>query len=223
MAVRILSREARPFKDRQEAGLALAAELEYLGGKDSVVLGVPRGGMVIAAEISRVLGARLDVVLSHKIGAPGNPEFAIGAIAEDGSMFIDAANALATGADESYLQQTKAKELATIANRRQIYRKNYPKIPLKQKSVIITDDGLATGATLQAALACVRLERPKNITAAIPVASRESLQKISGYADEFLVLRLPEYFAAVGQFYLDFPQTSDEEVLAILSRFSGAS
>ena len=221
MTVRIISRNAELFKNRKEAGWLLAKELGDLGGKETVALGIPRGGVIVAAEVSRLLSVELDVALSRKIGAPQNPEFAIGALSEDGRVFIDEAAAFQVGADKSYIQEITTKQLAEIAYRKEIYRKVRPKVYLKQRRVIVIDDGLATGATMQAALLSIRQEGPKSITVAVPVAPQESLEKIVGYADDVLCLRVPEYFAAVGQFYLEFTEVNDKEVLEILRRGYG--
>ncbi|MDO8663180.1 MAG: phosphoribosyltransferase family protein [Candidatus Omnitrophota bacterium] len=218
MSPRIFSQNSQPFQDREEAGRLLAKELRNLGGKETVVLGIPRGGMIVAAEVSRLLGADLDIVLARKIGAPGNPEFAIGAVSEDGREFVDQSIALQVGADEFFIQEAKARQLEMIANRKNLYRKAQPKVSLKQRLVIIVDDGLATGATMQAALWSAREEGPGSIIAALPVASKDGLEKIAGYADEAFCLRAPDYFSAVSQFYRQFPEVTDKEVLEILAR-----
>lgn len=218
MALRIVSRSSEPFKDRQEAGRILGAELKRLDGKDAVVLGIPRGGLIVASEVAHILRSELDVVLAHKIGAPGNSEFAIGAICEDGSEIIDESVASQVGADKSYIQETKKRLLEELESRKAFYRKVCPKAPLEKRVVILIDDGLATAATAQAALWFVRAQAPKSILAAFPVASMEGLKKISGHADQVFCLRAPDYFSAVGQFYLEFPEVTDKEVLSILGR-----
>ncbi len=218
MALHIFSRDSKPFQNRQEAGRLLANELKHLVAKDAVVLGIPRGGIIVAVEVSRLLEADLDVVLARKIGAPGNPEFAIGAISEDGRQFVDESAAFGVGADQLYIQEVKARQLEIISNRKSLYRKIKPKVPLKQRLVILIDDGLATGATMQAALWSAREEGAKSIIAALPVASKDGLGKIIGYADEVFCLREPDHFSAVGKFYTQFPEVSDKEVLEILSK-----
>lgn len=218
MALRIFSRNQKPFQTRQEAGQLLAKELRPFVGQNALVLGIPRGGIVVAAQVSRLLTADLDIVLARKIGAPGNPEFAIGAISEDGREFVNASVADQVGADEPYLQEAQAKQLEEIAMRKSLYRKTLPKIPLKERLVILIDDGLATGATMQAGLWSAREEGPKSIIAALPVASPDGLELIAGYADEVFCLRAPDYFSAVGQFYSQFSEVSDQEVLEILKK-----
>lgn len=180
------------------------------------MLGIPRGGIVVAAEISRLLKAQLDIVLSRKLGAPGNPELAVGSISEQGKLFLNEDLASAVGADKSYIQAEKARQLAEIKNRIQLFRRVKAKAPLKGKTVIVTDDGVATGATMQAALWAIKKENPKELIAAIPVAAKESVELLAGFADETIVLRQPEYLGAISQFYLHFEQVSDKEVLNIL-------
>jgi len=218
LSLRIVSRSAEPFKDRFEAGQILGEELKRLDGKNAVVLGIPRGGLIVASEVAHSLNVKLDVVLAHKIGAPGNPEFAIGALCEDGFEFIDEYNALQAGADKQYINEIKAKLLEALEGRKMFYRKVCPKISLEQRVVVLIDDGLATGATVQAALWSIRREKPKSILAAFPVASMDGLKRISGYADQVFCLRAPDYFSAVGQFYLKFPEVTDKEVINILDR-----
>ncbi|MFH1259177.1 MAG: phosphoribosyltransferase family protein [Elusimicrobiota bacterium] len=212
----ILSDSSESFKNRKEAGKLLAAVLRGLPGKDTVVLGIPRGGMVVANEIFRVLNSELDIVLSRKIGAPGNPELAIGAVAEDGKLFLNEELAFHAGADKTYVGIEKTRQLTEIKNRRQLFRQYKAKVSLKGKTVIVTDDGVATGATMQAALWISRQEEPKKLIAAVPVGAQESVERLADYADELIVLRAPRYLNAIGQFYEHFDQTSDQEVLEIL-------
>lgn len=214
--LRILSWSEEPFKDRSEAGNLLARELKGLRGKGIVVLGIPRGGIVVAAEMAALLEAELDIVLSHKLGAPGNPELAIGAISEDGEVLLNEGLLSYSGAEESYIQQEKARRLAEIKGRVEQYRRVHPKVSLKGKAVVITDDGVATGATMDAALWAARKEEPKRLISAVPVGPKETLERLTEYADEVICLRVPSYFMAVGQFYRDFEQIGDEEVLRIL-------
>jgi len=194
----------------------LADELKYLSGKDTVVLGIPRGGVIVAAEVGRVLKAGLDIMLSRKLGAPYNPELAIGAIAEDGRVFLNEALASQVGADKNYIEAEKARQWLEIKDRIKRFRKVKQKIPLKGKTVIVTDDGVATGLTMQAALIALRQERPGKLIAAVPVGSGEAVELLADYADEVIVLKVPDYLGAIGQFYLDFSQASDQEVLGIL-------
>lgn len=216
--LRVVSYSGESFEDRKEAGRLLAASLKGLSGKDTVVLGIPRGGIVIANEISRALNSELDIILSRKIGAPGNPELAIGSVGENGRFFLNKNLALRVRADKTYIETEKARQLTEIKNRIRLFRQFKANVPLKGKTVIITDDGVATGATMQAALWECRGEDPKKLIAAVPVGARESVELLAEHADEMIVLRAPENLGAIGQFYKNFEQTSDEEVLEILKQ-----
>lgn len=215
--LRVISHADEPFADRDEAASLLADELEKYRGEGTVILGIPRGGIVIARRMAQRLDAGLDIVLSRKLGAPGNPELAVGAVSEDGNLFLRydmAADEVA--AESRYIQDEKARQVSEIKRRIDLYRKVHPKTPLKGKTVVVTDDGLATGATMQAALWSARQEAPKKLIAAVPVAPADTARRISEDADELVVLRVPAFFAAVGQFYTRFNQVEDEEVLEIL-------
>ncbi len=209
------------FEDRKEAGRLLATALEGFRGKDTVVLGIPRGGMVVAGEIAGALNSELDIALSRKLGAPGNPELAIGSIGEDGKLFLNEDLAFRAGADKAYIEAEKARQLAEIKNRVQLFRQFKAKVVLKGKTVIVTDDGVATGATMRAALWASRRENPKKLIAAVPVGAGESVRLLADYADEVIVLRLPRDLQAIGQFYRHFDQASDQEVMAILKEARG--
>ena len=158
------------------------------------------GGIIIAREIAKILDASLDIVLSRKLGAPGNPELAIGAVSEGGNFFIDNSSVKYLQISDSYIQNEKKHQMSEIAHRISLYRRFIPKINLEGRPVIVTDDGLATGATMKAALWMARQEKPSKLIAAIPVAPEKSLLKIADAADEILCLSTPEYFMAVGQF-----------------------
>jgi putative phosphoribosyl transferase len=216
--LRIISYSDQAFADREEAGRLLADFLKGLRLKDSVVLGIPRGGMVIANEIAQALGWELDIVLSRKIGAPGNPELAIGSVAEDGKLFLNDELAFQTGADKDYIEREKIQQLDLIKKRVRLCRRFKAKVSLTGKTVIITDDGIATGSTMQAALWAGRREDPKKLIVAVPIGAGGSIDLLAGYADEVIVLRVPAEFYAIGQFYRDFNQTSDHEVLEILKK-----
>lgn len=220
----IISRSPEPFIDREEAGLLLGRELTAYSGRDTVVLGIPRGGVVVAWEAARVLGSEMDVVLSRKLGAPGNPELAIGAISEDGKLFLDEAIRERMGEYEDlqgYVEREREKQYAEIGKRIARYRDIRPKVPLKGRVVVVTDDGIATGATMQASLWSARREEPGKLIAAVPVASLDALERIAVDADEAIALKVPPYFQAVGQFYTRFGQTTDEEVISMLQESVG--
>lgn len=214
--IKIVHYSDEPFEDRKQAGKLLADSLKDLSGKDTVVLGIPRGGIVIAYEIARLLNSELDIVLSRKLGAPGNPELAIGAVSEEGKVFINQDLAASVNAGDTYIEAEKARQSAEIRNRVKLFRRAKAKAALKGKTAIVTDDGVATGATMQAALWLASRESPKKLICAVPVASESSVKPLAEYADEVIVLRAPRIFYAIGQFYRDFAQTSDEDVLKIL-------
>jgi len=218
--LRIISNSSEPFSGRIEAGQSLARELQDYHGQKAAVLGIPRGGIIIAQQIANELEADLDIVLTHKLGAPGNPELAIGSVSEDGKLFIDERIVSYVGADDSYIEREKARQLQEISRRVQLYREVLPKLPLKARIVIITDDGVATGATMQAALWAVRQEKPEKIVAALPVGPEDTLKKLSEDADETICLQAPPFFSALSQFYLQFTQVEDQELLEILQQES---
>jgi putative phosphoribosyl transferase len=215
--LRLVSYSGEQFKDRIQAGQLLAEELGDLRGKNAVVLGIPRGGIILAKEIARLLDADLDVVLSRKLGTPGQPELAMGSLAEDGKVFLNKDVVQTLGVTDRDIEQEKARQMVEIQRRNQLIRSALPKTPLKNRIVVVTDDGVATGATMQAALWAVRQEKPQKLIAAIPVASEEALQRLSTDADEIICLRRPSLFYAVGQFYSQFSQVQDDDVVQILA------
>jgi len=214
--LRIVSRSERIFDDRVDAGRLLAEELLPSRGCCVVVLGIPRGGLVIAREVARALHGELDVVLARKLGAPGNPEVALGAVAEDGKVLLNDPAPAWFGADENYLEEQRSRILGEISRLGSTFRKIRPKVPLRDRRVIVTDDGAATGATMKAALWAVRNERPKEVIAALPVAPQDTVASLAEVADQCLCLCTPRWFYAVGQFYLRFEQVDDEQVIEIL-------
>lgn len=212
----ILSRSGKPFADRLEAAQLLGQALQEYRGPRTVVLGIPRGGVVIASVVARALGAEVDIVLARKLGAPGNPEFAIGAIAEDHKVFLDEHLLSQLNVTSEYLTEEKTRQLAELKRRIRLYRQVRAKVPLKARTVIVTDDGVATGATMQAALWTVQQEAPERLIAALPLGPVDTLKRLAASTDVLLCLRAPAFFGAIGQFYARFEQVEDEEVLAIL-------
>lgn len=212
------------FKDRVEAGQKLAQRLAFLKprAKDVIVLAVPRGGVVVGAEIAKALGAPLDVYITRKIGAPGNEELAIGAVSSDGTIVMDYYLAQATGADDQYIAQETARQQREIARRLKLYRGDRPAPSLKGKIVVLVDDGVATGATTMAALRALRKQDPAELILAVPVGPPDSIERLGQEADQVICLATPEPFWAVGRFFLDWSQTSDEEVIALLNKFAKA-
>ncbi|MBI4357299.1 MAG: phosphoribosyltransferase [Gammaproteobacteria bacterium] len=203
------------FQNRKAAALALAKALHAYQSKSPLVLGIPRGGIVIAKILSDQLKGDLDVILIRKIGAPGNPEFAIGAVTESG-RFWAAEHLQKFRIPARYVKDEVQKELAIICQRRLAYTPIRPSLPIEERTVIIVDDGIATGSTMKAALEELRTHHPQKIIVAIPVAPSDSLISIRVLADEVVCLLEPIDFYAVGQFYQDFPQVSDKEVIALL-------
>jgi putative phosphoribosyl transferase len=215
--LRILSYSSAPFADREEAGKLLAAELSQYRGQDAVVLGIPRGGVIVAREVARALDGELDIVLAHKLGAPGHEELAMGSVSEDGKLFLNQEVVEELSVGEAYIQGEKASQLAEIKRRSELIRRVRPKVALSRRIVIVTDDGVATGATTQAAFWAVRLEKPKKLIAAIPVGPEDTIRRLAEDVDEMLCLRTPPLFAAVGQFYRRFYSVAEEDVLEILA------
>jgi len=216
--LRIISHTGQPFTTRIQAGNLLANELKLYHGQNVVVLGIPRGGIIVARQVADGLNGDLDIVLSHKLGAPGNPELAIGAVCEDGTVFVDQTILSYIGADQSYIDQEKAQRLHEINERVKLYRRQLAKLDLNHRIVIVTDDGVATGATMQAALWAVNHERPRKIIAALPTGPEETITRLAQDADETICLRTPPFFGALSRFYLDFSQVQDEQILEILGK-----
>lgn len=201
------------FTNRREAGRHLAAALDHLRDQNPVVLAVPRGGVVVGREVADRLGATLDVIVPRKLRAPYNPELAIGAVAEGGAAVLDE---MAHGLSAGYLEQETEAQRAEITRRVEVYRGGRPLPSLTGRTVIVLDDGIATGATLIAALRAARAMEPTHLVAAVPVAPPESVARMAREADEVVCLSAPEFFQAVGQFYEDFTQVEDAEVVALL-------
>jgi putative phosphoribosyl transferase len=199
------------FGDRRDAGRRLARELAGFELLNPVVLAIPRGGVVVAYEVSRALGAPLDVIIPRKIGAPSNPELAIGALAQDGTLVVDQALILSLGVGEKYLAEETERQKGEITRRLGLYRQGAPAVALEGAAVIVVDDGIATGATVLAALRGLRSAAPAKVILAVPVAPPDTLQRLLPEADKIVCLATPEPFYAVGQFYRHFDQTSDEE------------
>jgi predicted phosphoribosyltransferase len=204
------------FSNREQAARLLAEKLATYKGNNPLILAIPRGAVPMAKIVAEALGGEFDVVLVRKLGAPGNPEFAIGAIDETGWAYLGPYAAMA-GADSGYIERIKAQELATIRKRRAQYSPLHPPIDPQGRIVIVIDDGLATGSTMLAALHALRSRAPQKLVCAVPVAPPDTLERVGEKSDEVVCLHAPENFQAVGQFYADFGQVEDEEVIALLS------
>jgi putative phosphoribosyl transferase len=205
------------FRDRAHAGRVLArALLAYAGRDDVVVLALPRGGVPVAAELARALGAQLDVFVVRKLGLPGHEELAMGAVARGGVLVLDERLVRGLGIPDEVLQETVEKELRELERREAAYRAGRPPLDLEGKTVILVDDGLATGATMRAAALALRKYKPARVVVAVPVASAETCDEFRADVDEIVCALTPSPFHAVGLWYDDFSQTSDKEVRELL-------
>ncbi len=211
------------FVDRADAGRRLAARLAHLRGDQVVVLGLPRGGVPVADEVARALGAPLDVIVVRKLGVPFQPELGMGAIGEDGVRIINAEVMRLAGVSASQLDEVEAHERAELEDRVRRFRGDRPPVALKGRTVVLVDDGVATGSTARAACQVARARGAARVVLAVPVAPPDWKDRFGTDADEYVCLETPEPFYAVGQFYDDFTQTSDEEVIACLARAAQAA
>jgi putative phosphoribosyl transferase len=207
------------FHDRRDAGTRLAAALERFKEDKPVILALPRGGVPVAFEVARALSAELDLLLVRKIGAPGHQELAIGAVVDgkDPQLVLNHEIIAHASPPPGYIEAEQKRQLAEIERRRQLYRGAEPPADIKGRTVIVIDDGIATGATMKAALRGIRQNEPQRLILAVPVAPPDTLEDLKTECDEIVCLSAPEFFNAVGSHYADFTQTSDEEVMALLA------
>lgn len=209
------------FTDRKEAGEFLAKELEKYRGDRPVVVGLPRGGVVVAAEVAKALGADLDVIIAGKLRAPYNPELAIGAITEDGHVFVNKMAIRSLRVTDEYLEREKNERLKVTTGRLKLYRAVREKVPLEGRTVILVDDGLATGSTMISAAQAARASGAKKIVVAVPGGPLDTVERLEAmdWIDEVVCPLVPESFYAVSQIYIDFAQVEDDTVVSILKEY----
>lgn len=210
------------FADRSQAGRMLAERLAEKRYAKPVVLALPRGGVPVAAEVARALDAPLDLVLVRKIGVPYQPELALAAVVDGAKpeLVVNEDIRRMTGISDEQLERLMAHEIAEIERRRRIYLEGRDRIPIEGATAIVIDDGIATGATVRAALRALRRGKPDKLVLAVPVAPPDTVEDLRSEVDEIVCLQTPDPFYAIGAFYRDFTQTSDEEVVAILAQAS---
>jgi putative phosphoribosyl transferase len=210
-----------PYRDRREAGVELALRLHrYKNRRDVVILALPRGGVPVGYEVARALHAPLDLFLVRKLGVPGHEELAMGAIASGGVRVLNTDVLEWYGITPGAIDAVARAEVVELERRERAYRQDRPPVPLEGRTVVLVDDGLATGSTMKAAVQAVRAHRPERIVVAVPVAAPGTCQAFGGLADEIICARTPADFRAVGQWYRDFSQTSDQEVRQLLHESS---
>lgn len=210
-------RYQEPYRDRRHAGAELAARLHHLEGRnDVVVLALPRGGVPVGYEVARAIGAPLDVFLVRKLGLPDHRELAMGAIASGGVRVLNDEVVSWYRVPQTAIEAVAREEQAELERREREYRAGRTVVPLQGRVVVLVDDGLATGSTMKAAVQAVRAHHPAKIVVAVPVGSPDTCQEFADISDEIVCARAPERFAAVGQWYRDFSQTTDEEVRDLL-------
>lgn len=211
------------FADRTDAGKRLAEQLRSLGLSDPVVLALPRGGVPVAFEVATALGSPLEVFVARKIGAPGQPERGIGAIAEEGGQAVDHHALHILGLSSQHFQTMVAGERLELERRVRRYRSGRPLPSLTRRDVVLVDDGLATGVTAEAALHALRSQRPRRLVLAVPICASATAARLQAMADEVVCVLSPSDFHAVGLWYDNFEQTTDAEVLDLLERATGTS
>jgi predicted phosphoribosyltransferase len=205
------------FRDRRDAGRQLAAKVMHLADERPVVIALPRGGVPVAVEVARALRAPLDILAVRKLGAPGNPELGVGAVAEDGAGVFDPRSAAMLGMTQDALEATLAAESQELRRRVERYRDGRAPIPVKERTIIVVDDGLATGLTDLAAVRTLRSRGARRIVVGVPVGAGQSVDMLAQEADKVVCITVPHRLFGVGMWYRDFTPVSDEEVLALLA------
>lgn len=206
------------FQNREDAAKKLVKKLEWLKKEDPIILAIPRGGVITGNIIASELGAKLDIIVSRKIGAPNNPEFAIGAVMHDGSYFPNERNIIMLNVPQNYINQEIAVQMKEI-DRRLVRFRGSKEYNFEGRTVVLVDDGIATGATMLVAALWVKKQKPKELIIALPVGPKETINMLSKVADKIIVLHLPYLFNAVGEFYQEFNQVDDYEVQEIMSKY----
>jgi predicted phosphoribosyltransferase len=201
------------FTDRYQAGKLLARKLHFLKGKDAILLAIPRGGVVVGKAMAKKLDLPLDIVVTRKLGAPHQPELAIGAVGPDHTIVLNRELINELGVDSEYLEDEIRRQERVLQERITKYRGDRSEPDLAGKAVILVDDGIATGATVEAAIKYLRTKEPKEIILAVPVAPKSTIEEFEKLVDKMVVLLAPEDFRAVGDYYESFPQVTDEEVI----------
>lgn len=204
------------FADRIDAGIRLGRALGSYRGTRPLVLGIPRGGLPVAAEVAKALDGELDVIVARKLGSPISPELAVGAVTADGARYLNEEVIADLGVPDAYLDRVTQEKAAEARQREERFRRGRPPLDVAGRTVILVDDGLATGSTMVAAARSLRARHPAKLVIAVPVGPRETCERMEAEADEVVCLQMPEYFLAVGLHYIDFSQTEDEDVERIL-------
>lgn len=212
------------FEDRHDAGKKLASKLaDYKDKSDVVVIGLPRGGVVVAFEVAQALNLPLDIIVPRKIGAPGNPELAIGAISEEGEGVFDESFIQAYGVSKEFIQKEIEVEKLEAHRRLELYRGKTPPLSLKEKTALLIDDGIATGSTMLAAILSAKSKGARKVVVAAPVAAAQTVERIKKEADQVIVMDAPLGFEAVGLYYENFLQTEDDEIVSLMERNNNSS
>lgn len=219
-AINVFTAREYVFRDRRHAAEMLSGELaDYKNREKLIIVGIPRGGVIIAEELARSLDAELDIVLTRKMRAPFNPELAVGAVSEDGRLYLDKNIVASLGLTNEYIEEEKTHQLNEIDRGKKLYRAILEKKELKDFTVILTDDGAATGSTMQAAIWAAAAESHRETVVALPTAPPETLKQLAEDVDRIVCFCAPRYFQAISQFYSNFEQIPDERIVELLQRY----